>query len=604
MNQLPVARRSFSRPALAFLVSILFCSASAAAQPTLSFDDVQPGMRGVGRTVFSGSRVEEFEVEILGKLPDIGPDQNLILARLSGGPLERTGVLAGMSGSPVSIDGRLIGAVAYSWGFVTEAIAGITPIDEMLAVADLEQPSTLRAGAVPFDRQAFWRLRSPQTLGAFFDEQWQTLIPAHGGWPVSIPLAVSGLGAGGLSRISPHLVEAGFLPVQSGSGSGSVSDEELQPLQPGSAIGMQLVSGDVAMTATGTVTWVEDDRLLALGHPLFSLGAIDLPMTGARVETLLPSLHQSMRLATPLGQVGAVRQDRAAGVMGRIGATPRTIPVRVLLSGSAGEEQSFAFDLADDPLLSPLLLYASLRGILAGKERSFGNTTVRLRSGSVIKMAGGDDVELDNLFAGTAAFDLGTGVPAYILYLLMNNVWDQPQVAGVNLLLEYDLQPRTARIRRVSLDRYRVTPGERVEVSVVLGAYRGGDRLLTRSIVIPPELSPGTLNVTVGGALAASRNAEQDELMLPRDLDELVELINRLRRNDQIYIRATREEAGVRLQGARLPNLPPSVATVLSRPRRSSGVEQTVERGVLEETISTEYMVEGSTRIQLIVEQP
>ena len=156
----------------------------------------------------------------------------------------------------------------------------------------------------------------------------------------------------------------------------------------------------------------------------------------------------------------------------------------------------------------------------------------------------------------------------------------------------------------VSLDRYRVAPGERVEVSVVLGAYRGRDRLLTRSIVIPPELSPGTLNVAVGGALAASRNAEQDELMLPRDLDDLVELINRLRRNDQIYIRATREEAGVRLHGARLPNLPPSVATVLSRPRRSSGVEQTVERGVLEETISTEYMVEGSTRIQLIVEQP
>ena len=574
------------------------------AQPTLSFEEVQSGMKGVGRTVFSGTLVETFEVEILGKLPNIGPGQNLILARLSGGPLERTGVLAGMSGSPVMIDGQLIGAVAYSWGFVTEAIAGITPIDEMLRVADLEEPSTLRAGSPGPARQALARLRSPQALGAFFDERWQSLIPAHGGWHASIPLSVSGLGARGLARISPRLAEAGFLPVQSGTASGTVSDESPEPLQPGSAIGLQLISGDVEMTATGTVTWIEGDRLLGLGHPLFGLGAIDLPMTGARVETLLPSLQQSMRLATPLGIIGALRQDRASGVMGRIGAIPRTIPVRLQLTGSAASEQSYAFELADDPLLSPLLLYASLNGILAGNERAFGNATLRLRPGSVIKMAGGDDVELDNLFAGPSAFDLGTGLPAYILYLLMNNVWDQPQIAGVNLLLEYDVEPRTARIRRVSLDRYRVAPGERVEVSVVLGAYRGRDQVLKRVIVIPPEVPPGTLNVTVGGALAASRNAAQDESMLPRDLDELVELINRLRRNDQLYIRVSREEAGVRLHDARLPNLPPSVATVLSRPRRSSGIEQTVERGILEETISTEYMVEGGTRIQLLVEAP
>ena len=118
------------------------------------------------------------------------------------------------------------------------------------------------------------------------------------------------------------------------------------------------------------------------------------------------------------------------------------------------------------------------------------------------------------------------------------------------------------------------------------------------------EVLPGKLSVTVGGALAASRSAARDESMLPRDLDELVELINRLRRNDRVYILATREEAGVRVHGTRLPNLPPSVATVLSRPRRSSGIEQTVERGVLEEAIPTDYVVEGATRVQLIVEAP
>jgi len=589
---------------LAILAGGVLYGAPATAQPTLSFEEIQPGMTGVGRTVFSGTLVESFEVEILGKLPNVGPDRNLILARLSGGPLGRTGVLAGMSGSPVLIDGRLIGAVAYSWGFSTEAIAGITPIEEMLRVADLEDPSELRAGTLAPGWQDLTRLRSPQALAAFFDEQWRTLIPARGGWPTSIPLSVSGLGARGLARISSDLVQAGFLPLQSGSAGSEELEGPPEPLQPGSAMGLKLISGDVEMTATGTVTWIEGDRLLGLGHPLFGLGAIDLPLTGARVETLLPNLHQSMRLATPLGVVGALRQDRAAGVMGRIGSTPRTIPVRLQLTGSASGEQSFAFELADDPLLSPLLLYSSLNGILASKERNFGNATVRLRPGSVIKMAHGDDVELDNLFAGAAAFHLGTGLPAYILYLLLNNVWDQPQIVGVNLLLEYDVEPRTARVRRVSLDRYRVAPGESVDVSVVMGAYRSRDQVLKRNIVIPSEVPPGKLSVIVGGALAASRSAAQDESMLPRDLDELVELINRLRRNDMVYILATREEAGVRIYGSRLPNLPPSVATVLSRPRRSSGIEQTVERGILEEGISTDYVVEGVARVQLTVEAP
>src|SRR5271157_2366634 len=91
-------------------------------------------MRGTGRTVFNGNKIEDFQVEILGVLDNIGPKESLILARLSGGPLEHTGVMQGMSGSPVYIDGRLIGAVAMAFPFAKDPIAGIRPIEEMLAV--------------------------------------------------------------------------------------------------------------------------------------------------------------------------------------------------------------------------------------------------------------------------------------------------------------------------------------------------------------------------------------------------------------------------------------------------------------------------------------
>jgi len=308
-------------------------------------------------------------------------------------------------------------------------------------------------------------------------------------------------------------------------------------------------------------------------------------------------------MATPLGEVGALRQDRAAAVAGVVGAKAQMIPVRLRLEGTASEPRDFSFDIADDPLLSPLLLYYSLNGILTSKERASGAASIRMRSGSVIQLLDNPPVELDNLFAGPAAFEYGTGVAAYILHLLMNNTWTQPRVVAVNLFLEYEDTPRTARIRRASLDRYRVSPGETVEVRITLSPYRGPDRFVTRKIVVPEETAPGMLTVTIGGALGVRRDADANESVIPRDLDQLIWLINQLRRNDRVYVLATREDSGVLLGGTRLSNLPPSVATVLSRPRRHGDLARIGRRSVFEEVIHTEFAVEGVTRIQLEVEE-
>jgi hypothetical protein len=222
----------------------------------------------------------------------------------------------------------------------------------------------------------------------------------------------------------------------------------------------------------------------------------------------------------------------------------------------------------------------------------------------VIKMAGSADVELDNLFAGPTAFAYGTGMAAYILHLLMNNAWTQPRVAGVNLLFEYDEIPRTARIRRASLDRYRVRAGDVVEVTAVLSPYRVPERIVRREIVVPEETPAGEVTVTIGGAVALSRAQASDEPVLPRDLDQLIGLINQLRRNDRIYIVASHEDAGVFLDGVRLPNLPPSATAVLTRPRSRGNHTAIRRRHILEEAVRTEYAVEGSARIELEVERP
>lgn len=599
--------RAFPAVAAALAAMALTTIAPAAPPPTMPFSDVASGMKGTGKTVFSGTTVSDFDVEILGKLPNVGPDQNIILARCSGGPLAQTGIMAGMSGSPVYVGGKLIGAVAYGWGFATDAFAGITPIDEILAVGsrDKSAPSRTRR-SFSWPAGALAALTAPERLAAFLENELPARAPlfADGGaaGERAVPLTVAGLGPRGLSRLAPSLRRAGFLPVQSG-GSGA-SEGSPATLEPGSAVGVKLVRGDIDMTATGTVTWVDGNDVYAFGHPLFGLGAVDLPLNAARVEALLPSLERSAKIAIPLRELGAFRQDRGAGIFGRLGQAPRMVPVRVQLNDGSGNRRSYAFDIASDPLLTPYLLYGTLNGLLDAAERTFGSATVTLRQGSVIKLDGQDDVTLDNMFSGDAAAAYATGLPAYVLYLLMNNDWQTPQVSGVNLIIDYEAAPRTAAIRRVTLDRYRVRRGESVTATVVVAPYRGEEIVYTRSIEIPPETPPGGLLVQVGDAGSVSRAESADEPVYPRDLTQLIRLINRLRRNDRVHIVASRADTGVLLGGSRLPNLPPAAAAIVSRPRSSGNYALLAMRGVLEEEIPTEHVIEGFARVQLEVDEP
>lgn len=599
--RLPLAIRHVVAAAVAVACGTL----ASAAPATIPFSELRSGMKGVGKTVFHGEAVEAFDVEIVGLLPNIGPGQDLILGRCTGGPLAQTGILAGMSGSPVFVDGKLIGAVAYSWGFAKDAIAGITPIGEMLAVGarDTAGPRRSRPSSAMAWNEALRTLASPEAAGSFLASRLDGLAAHPAGASATIPLAIAGLGPNGLARVAPELTRAGFLPMQS-SASGTNPAAPSSPLQPGSAVGVKLVRGDVEMTATGTVTWIEGDALYAFGHPLYGLGDVDLPLTAARVETLLPSLESSSKIAIPLKELGAFRQDRASAIFGRLGATPSMIPVRLQLTDGSGVRRAFAFDIADDPLLTPILFYTAMNGVLGTVERTFGSATLRLREGSVVKIDGADDVRLDNLFAGDRATSDASGLSAFLLYLLMNNDWSTPRVRGINLILEYEREPRTATVRRVTLDRYRVKAGSSITARVLISPYRGPDVTLTREIAIPEETAPGPLTLQVGSAAPINRADDVDGPIYPRDLDQLVFLINRLRRNDRVYIIASRGDAGAFLGGARLPNLPPSVTAMLTRPRSWGNFAFVSERGVLEDEIPADAALEGFARVTLDVEAP
>ena len=262
------------------------------AQDIIPFSEIKTGMKGIGKTVFEGTRVEDFQVEVIGTLEHVAPRRNLILVRLSGGPLANTGVLSGMSGSPIFFGERLAGAVAYTWGFAREPVAGVTPIQEMLQVEDKETPAAARPGArrtsAPLIGSPVALLMHPEKLPAHFASYFDDLPPPGASAPVMTPIATpflfNGVSARAMEGLAPALARAGLVPAQGGttSRSSTTTPGAESKIVPGAGVGIKLVRGDVEFAAICTVTYRDKDRVMACGHPLLNLGPTDLIMTTDR----------------------------------------------------------------------------------------------------------------------------------------------------------------------------------------------------------------------------------------------------------------------------------------------------------------------------------
>src|SRR5687767_13672154 len=336
-------------------------------------EEVRPGMKGTARTVFSGTEPEEFGIEILGVLPGFpGARQSAIIARLTGPNVAKTGVFGGMSGSPVYIDNRLVGAIAFSFPFSKEPIAGITPIQQMIDIFEKgsagQTPRVREPRAVSFAQLASseWKATLPKqavgptTLIAPVSEG-SRLLPLMGQQmtPIATPVVFGGISQESLAMFAPQLVANGLLPVSGAGGSAGITPLEKateKTLTPGTSVSVQLVRGDYSIAASGTVTFRDGNRIYAFGHPFLSLGASDMPMTESSVVTVIPNANNSFKLAVPGRMVGNVSQDRATGIYGQLGQAPKMIPVKINLHTSRDRTETYSYEVANDSFLTPLLL--------------------------------------------------------------------------------------------------------------------------------------------------------------------------------------------------------------------------------------------------------
>ncbi|HMF61407.1 MAG TPA: SpoIVB peptidase S55 domain-containing protein, partial [Vicinamibacterales bacterium] len=362
-------------PVAALALAVLCWIPLPAVSALMPLEEIKPGMTGIGRTVFEGANLQEFKVAIIGVLRNIqGPNRNLILARLEGGPLAKTGVAAGMSGSPVYIDGRLIGAVSYSIGsFPTEAIAGITPIAEMTDATQMVKrvPSQQARIELPVSREslatalkaAFSRLepfaRRPSDVQVFGMPEAAGAQLGAMLRPISTPLIMSGFEPSSIELLTGAFGSAGFTPVVGGAVGGgqgkglNIPERQMTgALREGDAVGVSLVGGDLEMGATGTITHIDGDKIYAFGHPFFGLGPAQFPMTRAYVYAMLPSLMSSFKISSMGEVIGTMQQDRATAIAGTLGKGPAVVPMSVTLASTREDgstsKRTFNYTVAHD----------------------------------------------------------------------------------------------------------------------------------------------------------------------------------------------------------------------------------------------------------------
>jgi hypothetical protein len=557
--------------------------ASTALMP---IDEVRPGMDGIGRTIFEGTELQDFKVHIIGVLKNVqAPQRNLILARLEGGPLADTGVIAGMSGSPVYIEGRLVGAVSYSIGsFSKEPIAGITPIGEMI---DATAPGASRR-AIP---QAAARIPLPITpeglasairnaytqVAAFADRPADVHavgMPVAAGAqigallrPIATPLVLSGFDTRTADLVSSMFGNAGFTPML-GGGAGAAETDTPGPLRPGDPVGVQLLSGDGEMGATGTVTHIDGHRVYAFGHPFFNVGPAQFPMTRAHVYTTLPSLQSSFKIATMGDVIGSIQEDRATAIAGTLGSGPKLIPIRVTLTSARGAAHTFNFKVVDDQLFTPLLAYVSLFNTLGSYERQFGAATFSVKG--TAQFADHASLDFDDIFTGDGPI---AGASAYVagpLTMLLANDLERVDLKSLDLNIAASEDSRSATIERVWIDEVRPRAGQTVPLKVLTRNYRGAETISTIPIDIPSNASGQlTVLVTDGKQLNQLEAHELRRELEPQSVAQMIRVLNEIHRNNRIYVRLLTGSPGAVINGEAMTSLPPSVLAVLDGDRSS-----------------------------------
>jgi hypothetical protein len=555
-------------------------------------------MKGIGKTIFSGDRIEEFQVEVLGVLDNVGPKQSVILARLSGGPLEHTGVLQGMSGSPVYIDGKLVGAVALAFTYAKDPIAGIRPIEEMVAPAPA-QTAPARRAAVDLGERDLLRL---------FPRPQPAMVGEARLMDIATPISFSGFSRDTLETFAPQLRALGLQPAQGQVSSGAIPATlgNAANLKPGSMISVQLMSGDMTAGADGTVTHIDGNRIYAFGHRLLAVGSTALPFARSEVVALLPALNNSSKLTATKEWMGVISQDRDTFISGELGRLPDLTPFSIAVIRDGQPVTTYQMRMVNDGLLSPLLIQMAVSSAIDATERTAGPSSIRL-TGEIEFANAPAPIRIANIYAADSGAAnqaaLAAAVPAAYV---MQSGFDALSLKRVSLTLETFDRKKELTIDGVTVSRQKARPGDTVSLRVSLVGQNGAETVRQVDYQVPVGAAPGTLYFTVADAtttnLADFRQVLSATLRTP---SQVIGTVNGLHPNTKAYVRVWRSTTAYQLEGADLPAPPASAAMILAGAQASlAGVSQTRNSRLAQiEVDAGDMAVTGSKTVQIEIQE-
>jgi hypothetical protein len=571
------------RRRLPILFTILLIAALAGSVRAMEFmdpDQIKVGMTGIGKSVFKGTKVEDFNVEVLGVMKQAYYGHDMILIKCSGANLEQTGVIAGMSGSPVFIDGKLVGAVSMTYGFAKEPIAEVTPIGAMLEV--MRRPDLPDEGM----------------LNPKFDATGM----AGGLEPIPLPLTVSGFDTRLCSDFAPRFEQHGLMLMPGSSEVSGADSSAAVQIEPGSAVGVALIRGDMNACAIGTCTWREGNRIVAFGHPMYLGGSVEMPMIGGMIHAVMPSLEFSFKLFSPSAPIGAITQDRSTGVAGTIGPKVPMIPVRVAVK-SEQDTREFHYEVLNNKSLTgdlmPLVITSSL---LAQQQERFDLT---IQADMTIKLKGYPVFHHRRWFTGPDAMHTAAGELAAPVDFLIDNDFERVEIESLGIDLVVNPGRQVLTIYRVVADREHAKPGDTLHLSVVLDAYRGGERTEELNVGIPKQTPDGPMSVlvtTTDSALQFSLSEAGDKIA-PRTVRQMIKLIQEYGPENQLIVQGYAKRPGMVIAGEKYPNLPPSMMRLLSNSRETGTSSSTETSLLFEQRTVMDQIVAGGQVVWIDVER-
>jgi hypothetical protein len=596
---------------LVFGICLILCSSICPAAGELNknryipFDEVKAGMKGYCLTIYKGTVPEKFEIEVIDVLRNIMPGRNVILVQSTDERFIHTGPVAGCSGSPVYINGKLAGALALGWIFSKDPLYGVTPIEEMLKVGHSDIYKTgenpLAAGGFVFD------FSKPLNFDLIYKQMTAASVAkrnmAAGAVALPIPVVGSALPDEVGEELDSSLEPLGFMAVTGLSAAPESNAPSNAKLVPGACLAIPFVSGDIKLTAIGTVTEVDGDKVYAFGHNLLGYGKINLPMATGQIHTVVASLLRSFKIGTAVNTIGALTIDESTAVFGRIGEKAQTIPLTINVDRyNDTQKRTYNCQMAVNQILTPMILPVAVNGAAL----MMGNLPPEhmIEYDVDIRAKNAETISFRNVSTSLGLMELAKESGGTVA-LLMNNPYEKVDIDSINLNIRISPKNIISHIWSVDLAGTKVKAGEQITADIVVESYLGGKKKYQVSMPVPQDLPPGTYDFTVMGGYAYREFLVKTEpyRFIAQNMPNLISAINDFLniRKDKLYCVLLLPPGGLAVEKAELPDLPATKALVLADPKRTLKTQP--YPNWIQKEIDTDTVTIDSKTLQITVEK-